>query len=182
MSNRLAEGLDGRADWSQCAAIVESFFALDTTDSHKLFCTKAEGVLEHIAGRLEIRSWESIRERIAPALAEQRRRNEQLQREQRGREIHGTRLPKVRKLRKMILLLDELLTCQPTINEQGPQAIAFIRTMTRDDSRFADCATFMQYIAQANEIIGQTPAEPSESQPQINQTNVVELFKPSKPR
>jgi hypothetical protein len=155
--DRLVEGLEGRAGWSQCAAIVEPFFALDTTDSHKLFCTEAEGVLEYRDGSLEICSWGSIGQRIAPAMAEAKQRHAQRRREQRGRDILHTRLPKVRKLKAMKVLIDEILTCQPTISGRGQQAFEHIRAMPRDDPQFADCTTFMQYLDKANEIIEQIP-------------------------
>jgi hypothetical protein len=158
--DQLVEGLEGRADWSQCAAIVEPFFALDTTVSHKVFCTEAEGVLEYRDGRLEICSWESIEQRIAPALAEQRRRVAERRREQRGRDILNARLPKVRKLKAMKALIDEILTCQPTISEKSQQVIEYIRAMSRDDPQFADCTTFIQYLDKANEIIDQIPEKP----------------------
>jgi hypothetical protein len=150
--DRLVEKLEGRAEWSQCAAIVEPFITLDTTDSHKVFCTDAEGVLEYQDGRLEVCSWESIERRIAPALAEQRRRTEQRQREQRGCDNLGTRLPKVRKLKAMKVLIDEILTCQPNITEQGQQVIEHIRAMSCDDLEFKDCTTFMQYFDNSKEI------------------------------
>jgi hypothetical protein len=173
--DRLVEGLEGRAEWSQCAAIVEPLFALDTTGSHKVFCTETEGVLEYRDERLEICSWESIEQRIAPALDEQRRRIADQQREQRGRDILDTRLPKVRKLKAVKPLAQEFLTCQPTIKEQGRQAIDYILAMSQDDPQFADCATVMQYLLKATEILEHN----SGSEPEVDD-NVVE-FKPSKP-
>jgi hypothetical protein len=178
--DRLVEGLEGRAECSQCFTIGEPFIMLDTTDSRKVFCTKAEGVLEYRDGRLEICSWEAIEQRIAPALAERKQRTDQRQREQRSRDIHRTRLPKIRKIKVMKALIDELLTCRPDITEPGHQVIAHIRAMSRDDPQFADCTTFRQYFDKAVEIIEQIAEGPSEPQQQFDQTNVVE-FKPCKP-
>jgi hypothetical protein len=110
---------------------------------------------------LEVCSWVSIEQRIAPAVAEAKQRHAERQREQRARDILKARLPKVRKLKAMKTLTNEFLTCQPTIGEQGQQVIERIRTMTRDDPQFAGCTTFMQYLDKAKEIIEQIPEEPN---------------------
>jgi hypothetical protein len=148
--DRLVEGLEGRAEWSQCAAITEPFFAFDTVDSHKVFCTEAEGVLEYRDGRLEICSWESIEQRIAPAVSEAKQRHDQRRREQELQDILIRRLPPQRKLKVMKASIDRLfiLNYTPT-TEEGQKALAGIRTMQRDDPRFAECETFSQYVRKA---------------------------------
>jgi hypothetical protein len=159
--DRLVEGLEGRAEWSQCAVIAEPLFALDTTDLHKVFCTETEGVLEYRDGRLEICSWGSIEQRIAPALADQQQRRTAERQRERYRDILWRRLPKVRKLKAMKALIDEILTCPPAMNEQGQQVIEHIRAMSRDDPQFADCTTFMEYLIKARDILEQIPEGPS---------------------
>jgi hypothetical protein len=63
----------------------------------------------------------------------------------------------------MKVLIDEIITCQPTISDQVQQAIEHIRAMSRDDPQFADCTTFMQYLEKAKEIIEQVPEGPGRS-------------------
>jgi hypothetical protein len=147
---RLVDGLEGRAEWSQCAAIAEPFFAFDTVDSHKVFCTEAEGVLECRDGRIEICSRESIEQRIAPAVAEAKQKHAKRRREQELHDILIKRLPPQRKLKVMKASIDRLsiLNCTPE-TEEGQKALACIRTMQRDDPRFAECETFGQYVRKA---------------------------------
>ena len=115
-STRLAEGLEGRAEWIQCAEIAEAYVLFDTTASHKLFCTEAEGVLEYRDGDpasgLQIFSWRTIEQRIAPAVAEATRNVLQRKREQEGRDILHKRLPPMRKLKAMQGLIDRLAELQ----------------------------------------------------------------------
>ena len=148
--DRLVEGLEGRAEWSQCAAITEPFFAFDTVHSYKVFCTEAEGVLEYRDGRLEICSWESIEQRIAPAVAEAKQRHDQRRGEQELHDILIRRLPPQRKLKVMKASIDQLFILNYTPKtEEGQKALASIRTMQRDDPRFAECETFSQYVRKA---------------------------------
>jgi hypothetical protein len=151
--DRLAEGLEGRAEWQQCAAIAEAFCMFDTTNSRKLFCTESEGVLEYRDGCLEICSWETIEQRIAPAVAEAKERHDQQQREQECRDILVKRLPPQRKLKVMKASIDRLaeLNFSPK-TEDGQKAVAYVRAMTGDDPRFAECETFSQYLRKAVEI------------------------------
>jgi hypothetical protein len=157
----LGEGLNGCSDWIGREALASAYFEYDPTI--KLFAS-ADAVLTYEGAEhgLQIHSWSSIEQQLAPALAEQRRRAAERQREQRGRDIPRTRLPKVRKLKAMKALIDEILTCQPTIGEQGQQVIEHIRAMSRDDPKFADCTTFMQYLDKSKEIIEQIPEGPSQ--------------------
>jgi hypothetical protein len=148
--DRLGEGLEGRAEWSQCAAITEPFFAFDTVHSYKVFCTEAEGVLEYRDGRLEICSWESIEQRIAPAVAEAKQRHDQRRGEQELHDILIRRLPPQRKLKVMKASIDRLFILNYTAEtEEAQKALARIRTMQRDDPRFAECETFSQYVRKA---------------------------------
>jgi hypothetical protein len=151
--DRLVEGLEGRAEWSQCAAIAEPFFLFDTTDSLKVFSTEAEGVLEYRDGRLEICSWESIEQRIAPAVAEAKEKHAQRRREQEVHDILIKRLPPQRKLKVMKASIDRLSILNYTPKtEEGQKAVAFVRAMTRDDPVFAECEIFSQYLHKAVEI------------------------------
>ena len=173
----LGEALNGCSAWMEYEALTDAYFRHDPTI--KLFASTDEVLIYDPEFGLQILTWAIVEQQLAPALAEQQRRMEQRQREQRGRDILRTRLPKVRKLKAMTALIDELLTCQPTINEQGQHAIAFIRAMSHDDPQYADCTTFARYIEKTKEIIDQNP--PTGSEPQVHETNVVE-FRPSKPR
>ena len=56
---------------------------------------------------LQIHSWSSIEQQLTPVLADEWRRADEQQRAQRCGDIFSTRLPKVRKLKAMKLLLDE---------------------------------------------------------------------------
>ena len=107
----MAEGLDGRAEWQrpQCAALAEAYVMYDTTGSHKLFCTEAE-VLEYSlayvdgddpASGLQIFSWRTIEQQIAPAVAEANKKRAAAERQQEGRDILRKRLPPLRKLKAM---------------------------------------------------------------------------------
>jgi hypothetical protein len=152
----LGEQLHYCSAWMEHEALAHAYFQYDHTT--KLFAsTEAVLTYEGAERGLQIHSWSSIERQLAPALAEERRRAEERQREQRGRDILKARLPKVRKLKAMKALIDEILTCQPTIREQGQQVIDHIRAMLRDDPQFADCTTFTQYLVKAEEIIQQIP-------------------------
>jgi hypothetical protein len=152
----LGEQLHYCSAWMEHEALTHAYFQYDHTT--KLFAsTEAVLTYEGAEHGLQIHSWSSIEQQLAPKLADERRRAEEWQREQRGRDILKARLPKVRKLKAMKTLTDEILTCQPTIREQGQRVIEQIRVMSRDDPQFADCTTFTQYLDKANEIIGQIP-------------------------
>jgi hypothetical protein len=155
----LGEQLHYCSAWMEHEALTHAYFQYDHTT--KLFAS-TEGVLTYEGAErgLQIHSWSSIEQRT-PALAEERRRAAERQREQRGRDILHARLPKVRKLKAMKALIDEFLTYQPTISEQGQQVIEHIRAMSLDDPQFTDCTTFMQYLDKASEIIGHVPEGPS---------------------
>ena len=152
----LCEGLNGCSDWMEHEALACAYFENDPTT--KLFAS-ADAVLTYEGAEhgLQIHSWSSIEQQLAPALAEQRRRAAERQRAQRGRDILRTRLPKVRKLKAMKALIDEILTCPSTISAQGQQVIEHIRSKSRDDPQFADCTTFTQYLDKAIEIMEQIP-------------------------
>jgi hypothetical protein len=152
----LGEGLNNCSAWIEHEAMALAYFLHDQTP--KLFAS-ADAVLTYEGAErgLQIHSWSSIEQQLAPALAEERRRADERQREQRVRDIVCARLPKVRKLKAMKVLIDEIITCQPTISDQVQQAIEHIRAMSRDDPQFADCTTFMQYLDKAKEIIEKIP-------------------------
>ncbi len=155
----LGEGLNGCSAWMEHEALAHAYFLYDQTT--KLFAS-ADAVLTYEGAErgLQIHSWSSIEQQLAPALAEERRRADERQREQRGRDILSARLPKLRKLKAMKALIDEIIACHPTISDQGQQLIEHIRAMSRDDPLFADCTTFVQYLDKAKEIIERIPEGP----------------------
>jgi hypothetical protein len=156
----LGEQLNYCSAWVEHEALAHAYFQYDHTT--KLFAsTNAVLTYEGAERGLQIHSWSSIEQQLARALADERRRIAERQREQRSRDILRARLPKVRKLKAMKALIDEIITCQPSIREQGRQVIEHIRAMSRDDPQFAGCTTFMQYLDKAKEIIEQIPEGPS---------------------
>jgi hypothetical protein len=151
----LREGLNGCSNWIGHEALADVYFQYDRHTT-KLYAS-ADAVLTYGGAErgLQIHSWSSIEQQLTPALADEWRRADEQQRAQRCRDIFSTRLPKVRKLKAMKLLLDEILACQPTISELGQQMFEYIRAMSRDDPQFAKCTTFEQYFDKVLEIFEQ---------------------------
>ena len=145
----LAEQIQGMADW-ECAPLAHALVTHE--ESLKLFAT-VESVLTYDDEHgLRIRRWTDVETELAPQLADDKRRYEQRRREDEGRRIISSRLPRVRKLKAMQQRINRLLELGPQISDEGQRAIDFIRAMKGDDPVFADCTTFNVYIERASNI------------------------------
>ena len=147
--DRLAEALEGCAQWIGDHNDAHTFFAFETSP---VLVGTADGVLIYEDG-LKVLTWPEAMERIAPEVEEAKRERELGRRQQEMRRIMGTKLPPKRKLKGMKSLLDEVTALQPTaVRPEAERAIDFIRAMPKDDDRFADCQTFDDYLHKAAEI------------------------------
>ena len=69
-----------------------------------------------------------------------------------GKQILATKLPRVRKLKKVRLLLGQLLALElPHIHEAGRRGIAAVQAMQGDTDAQADCKTLGEYVLRAGE-------------------------------
>ena len=154
--DRLAEALDGCAQWyGDHNDIAHTLCSFET--SPILFGT-ADGVLIY-EDALKVLTWPEAMERIAPEVEEAKRKRELERRQQEMQRIIRTKLPAKRKLKAMKSLLDEVMALVPTtIRPKAARAIDFIRALSRDDERFAECRTFEDYLRKAAEIAA--PPEP----------------------
>jgi hypothetical protein len=99
---------------------------------------------------LQIISWEHIEMSMAPHIEEQRKRDQQRQRQDEGKAILNSKLPKVRKLKTMHERIERLRELKVTMKaDEGQQAIDYIRAMKTDDPDFAACETFKDYLQHA---------------------------------
>ena len=147
----LAERLQGVADWDHDNdGTADAYYSYEPAPV--LFASR-DGVLLYRDHDLCILTWDQVREIAAPVLAERKKRRDLERRENEARAIVKRKLPKVRKLKAMKSLLDELLALRPDrIRGEALIAFDFIRRMARDDERFADCKTFHDYLTKAAEI------------------------------
>jgi hypothetical protein len=124
-----------------------------------VFATDTEVLQLGGDGALRIVTWEDKAAMVAPHIAEQRKAREERQRQEAGKAILRSKLPKVRKLKAMHERIDRVLELNPSINDQDRQAIDHIRAMTTDDPDFARCVTFNDYLDHAMKNIarGQAP-------------------------
>jgi hypothetical protein len=160
--DRLAEALNGCAQWNDMAHTYAMF------EKAPLLFGTADGVLIYEDG-LKVLTWPEARARSAPELEEAQRKREIERRRQRVQDITQTKLPALRKLKAMKALLDELMSLSPTIGPETGRAFGFIRAMSQDDERFAECFRFVDYLRKAIEITappehapGAEPAVPDE--------------------
>jgi hypothetical protein len=152
MSDRetLANACLERGVWDHHTGLIDAYFMYD--ESPKFFATPEEGILVHDSARLVIRTWPEIEAQMAPKLAEAARQREQQQRKDEAKKIYTSRLPNIRKLKAMIQRINRMLELaggdQPAIeiSDEGRRALDHIRGMKADDPKFAECATFCQYL------------------------------------
>jgi hypothetical protein len=158
--DRLAEGLQNIADWQgdhydlACSYMV-------CAPGRVLFVT-AQGVVVWHDG-LQIYSWEDAAEQIEPQMQADAEERDLERRKKRWREITARTLPEKRKLKAMLALIDELVSLNFEINDKGLRAIEFIRSLRKDDPRFAECKTWNDYIMLAitlTEQVTETRPEP----------------------
>ncbi|MGP0002635.1 MAG: hypothetical protein ACLPKW_33555, partial [Acetobacteraceae bacterium] len=154
--DRLKEALDGAADWfGDHNDMAHTLFSFET--SPILFGT-SNGVLIYEDG-LRVLTWPEAMERIAPEVEAAKRKRELERRQQEMQRIMRTKLPEKRKLKAMKSLLDEVTALQPTtVRPDVERGFDFIRAMSKDDERFAECGTFEDYMNKAAEITA--PPEP----------------------
>ena len=153
--DRLAEALEGCAQWyGDHNGMAHTLCSFET--SPILFGTP-DAVLVYEDG-LKVLTWPEAMERIAPEVEEAERKRELERRQQEIQRIMRTKLPAKRKVKAMKSLLDEVTALQPTIRPEAERAIDFIRATSKDDSRFAECRTFEDYVRKAAEITA--PPEP----------------------
>ena len=147
--DRLKEMLDGCAEWfGDHNGMVNAFFLFET--SPILFGT-AQGVLI-VEDGLKVLSWLEAMERIAPQLKADKERRDRDLREAQVRQITHKTLPAKRKLKVVKALIDELIALQVTFQPDGVRAVEFIRGLSRDDERFADCATWNANVTLAGKL------------------------------
>jgi hypothetical protein len=150
----LAAEIQMMADW-ECHPLLHALIMHE--EALKLFAT-AESVLAYDDDHgWRSRRWTDIETELAPQIADDERRCERRRREEGGRTIVSSRLPRVRKLRAMRQRIDRLLELALQISGKGLRAIDYIRAMTSDDPAFADCTTFDAYLDRASKM--QQPAD-----------------------
>ena len=100
-----------------------------------------------------ITPWPEVMERLAPAIAKAGAEDDLRRREERARQILATKLPPKRKLKKVRVLLDELLALNLYIHEPGRLGIDAVQALQTDTDDFAGRMTFEQYVLKAGEEI-----------------------------
>jgi hypothetical protein len=96
---------------------------------------------------LQIYRWDSVRNMMAPHIAEAARRQEAQQREQDTKLLVTKTLPAKRKLKAVKERIDRIIELKAArFTEKAQRAIDHIRQMTDDDPRFSECTKLEQYI------------------------------------
>ena len=94
-------------------------------------------------------------ERLAPAIAKARAAADLRQRKDDAMRILNAKLPPKRKLKKVRILLDQLLALElEGISEQGRRGFAVVQAMQNDTDVLAECKTFAEYVLKAGEEKG----------------------------
>jgi hypothetical protein len=144
----VAQALGGCSEWH--AEHVQSICHTFARHAHGtlLFCTDDEVVVwEGSENGLQIYRWDSVRNMMAPHIAEAARRWEAQQREQDTKVLLTKKLPAKRKLKAVKERIDRIIELKAaTFTEKAQRAIDHIRQMTDDDPRFSECTKLEQYI------------------------------------
>jgi hypothetical protein len=144
----VAQALGGCSEWhaEHVQSICHTFARY--ADGTLLFCTDDEVLVwEGSDNGLQIYRWDSVRNLMAPHIAEAARRQEAQQREQDTKVLLTKKLPAKRKLKAVKERIDRIIELKDAIfTEKAQRAIDHIRQMTDDDPRFSECAKLEQYI------------------------------------
>ena len=137
----VAHALDGCSGWhaEHVQSICHTF--AQHADGTLLFCTDDEVLVwEGSEKGLQIYRWDSVRNLMAPHIAEATRPWEAQQREQDTKILLTKKLPAKRKLKAVKERIDRIIELKAaTFTEKAQRAIDHIRQMTDDDPRFSEC-------------------------------------------
>ena len=144
----VAQALGGCSEWhaEHVQSICHTF--AQYADGTLLFCTDDEVLVwEGSENGLQIYRWDSVRNMMAPHIAEATRRREAQQREQNTKVLLTKKLPAKRKLKAVKERIDRIIELKAaTFTEKAQRAIDHIRQMRDDDPRFSECTKLEQYI------------------------------------
>ena len=144
----VAQALGGCAEWhaEHVQSICHTF--AQYADGTLLFCTDDEVLVwEGSENGLQVYRWDSVRNMMAPHIAEAARRWEAQQREEDTKLLLTKKLPAKRKLKAVKERIDRIIELKAArITEEAQRAIDHIRQMTDDDPRFSECTKLEQYI------------------------------------
>ena len=144
----MAQALDGCSEWhaEHVQSICHTFARY--ADGTLLFCTEDEVLVwEGSQNGLQIYRWDSVRNMMAPHIAEAARRWEAQQREQDTKVLLTKKLLTKRKLKAVKERIDRIIELKAArFTEKAQRAIDHIRQMTDDDPRFSECTRLEQYI------------------------------------
>ena len=154
--DRLKEALDSVADWY--GDHNDMAWTLFSFESSPILFGTSNGVLIYDEG-LKVLTWAQAMECIAPELEEAEREREFERRQQEIQRIMAHEASFEAQAQGDEVPAGGVMALQPTtIRPEAERAIDFIRGMSKDDERFAECRTFEDYMSKAAEITA--PPEP----------------------
>ena len=158
--NRFHDAMHEKADLQWRGADNHLAYSYMAYAPGQILFVTTEAVLVYEDGTLRILTWEDAGAQIAPQLKLAEEKRAAVRRQEKVREIMQKKLPAKRKLRAVKTLSDEYLALQD-VGPEAARAIEFIRGMSQDDERFANCATWSDYVILAGKLSDAAPNDPT---------------------